>query len=85
MTSNPAITTDGGSVNAAPAADAIFNVSIPVPALMLSKLFKVKSVALNVSAVAAPVMVSTPVVSVKVVPAGVAVIEPGAVLVVALE
>ena len=70
--SKPAIVTDGCSAKARAVVDTRFNVSVPEPPLILSKLVKVKLAALNVSLPAVLVVpasplsapeVSTPVVS----------------------
>ena len=63
ITSNPAIVVDGGFAYAKAAVEAILNVSVPAPPLILSKLLIVEFVALNVSFPAVPVIESTPEVS----------------------
>jgi len=49
ITSNPAIVVEGGFAYAKAAVEAIFNVSVPAPPLILSKLLIVEFVALNTS------------------------------------
>lgn len=63
ITSNPAIVVEGGFAYAKAAVEAIFNVSVPAPPLILSKLLIVEFVALNASFPADPVIESTPEVS----------------------
>ena len=72
--SKPAIVLDGASAKLVRLFDTRFNVSVPAPPLILSKLFKVPFAELNVSLPPVPVVpaeptkepdVSTPVVSVR--------------------
>ena len=58
--SKPAIVTDGGSAKARAVVDTRFNVSVPEPPAMLSKLLKVKLAALNVSLPAVLVVPASP-------------------------
>ena len=63
--SKPAIVVDGASANAKAVVEAIFNVSVPSPPLILSKEERVVFAALNVSFPLVPGKLSTPVVSVR--------------------